>query len=514
MSFLKRLGRCFAIFSEDDGGDEAFFEGRAWFGEGETEQPDAPSAIPASVDEAERVIKGRLFPSDESDLILRRFLIGGRLPALAVYMNGLAVDAKINECVLRPLMRLGDRELTLRHLAQSAVEIAEVRFESDINKAASAVMDGMTALIVEGENECLLLETRGYEKRAVGEAQNEKTVRGPKASFTEDLRTNVTLIRRGIKREDLTVKLLTARSKDGASLAVVYREGFTSPKLVGKVMERLESAKPTVTAGGVAEQLLEDAPLLPVPQTLVTERPDRAVSHIMNGRVCVIAEGSPEAVIVPVTLSSLMNSPEDVYLKPPLGSLIRLVRYAGALVSVVLPGYFLALALYHQGLMTTEVLGTVIASRKMVFEPIGAEILLLLFIFQLIREAGLRVPGGIGQAIGIIGGLIMGQAAVSAHLASSVVLIVVAGAGLGNFCIPDHALQLSAAYLRVAVVAAAWLGGLLGMTAVLLTALLRLSSLECFGVPFIDPFVPKTFSERPPLIRGIITGGNGKGRRA
>lgn len=468
------------------------------------EKPEVPVPVPRSVFETERLLMGEGFFMNDPDLIARRFTVGGRTPALAVYMNGLAEDRKINECVLRPLMRVGDRELSLSHLVESVIEIAETRRESDLKKAAKAVLEGMTALFLCGEAECVLLETRGAEKRAIGQAENEKTVRGAKEGFTEDMRTNLTLIRRGIKREDLTVKLVPSGSRDGCGLALVYREGFTSNALVSEVEKRLGSASPCVTASGISEQLMEDAPLMPVPQTLVTERPDRAVSHIMNGRVCVLSEGSPEAVIVPATLASLMNSPEDVYLKRPLGTLIRSVRYLGALVSVVLPGYFLALALYHQGLMTTEVLGTVIASRRMVFEPIGMEMLLLLFIFQLLREAGLRVPGGIGQAIGIIGGLIMGQAAVTAHLASSVVLIVVAGAGLGNFCIPDHSLQLAAAYLRLAAVIAAWMGGLLGLTAFLLLALICLSGLKSFGVPFLSPFAPKTFSDRPPIIRGPI----------
>ena len=467
----------------------------------------APVPVPRSVLEAEKLLKGEEFFGNDPDLITREFTVGGRLPALIVYMNGLASDAKINEFLLRPLMRVGDRELSAEHLIESVIEIAEVKRGRDMDPAVSGVLEGMTALFFEGAGEYLLLETRGAEKRAVGSAENEKTVRGSKAAFTEDMRTNITLIRRGIKKADLTVKLLPSGAKDGGGAAIVYREGFTSKALIAEVEKRLFSASPRITASGVAEQLMEDAPLMPVPQTLVTERPDRVVSHIMNGRVCVLAEGSPEAVVVPATLASLMNSPEDVYLKRPLGTLLRLVRYVGALVSVVLPGYFLALALYHQGLMTTEVLGTVIASRRMVFEPIGAEMLLLLFIFQLIREAGLRVPGGIGQAIGIIGGLIMGQAAVSAHLASSVVLIVVAGAGLGNFCIPDHSLQLAAAYLRLAAVAAAWLGGLLGLTAVFLLALLRLAGLKSFGMPFLSPLAPKTFSDRPPIFRGPIKGG-------
>jgi len=171
----------------------------------------------------------------------------------------------------------------------------------------------------------------------------------------------------------------------------------------------------------------------------------------------------------------------------------------------LLPGFFLSLVLYHQGMMSTEALSTVVASRKMVFAPIGLELLFLLAVFQLIREAGLRVPGSIGQAIGIIGGLILGQAAVTANLASSVMLIVVALSGLGNFCIPDYSTQISASYIRIALVAAAWLAGLLGVFCTAAGLLAMMCALKSYGVPFLAPVAPKTNSRRPPVLRGAIT---------
>ena len=224
----------------------------------------------------------------------------------------------------------------------------------------------------------------------------------------------------------------------------------------------------------------------------------------MRGSVALIADGSPFAIIVPITLASLMSSPEDVYLRKPLGDVIRIVRYIGVLLSLLLPGYFIALALYHQGLLSNEVLNTVIQSRQMVFLPIAAEMVMLLLVFQLIREAGMRVPGSIGQAIGIIGGLILGQAAVAANLASSVILIVVAVSGLGNFCIPDHSSQIAASYFRIAFVIAAWLAGLLGLTCAFVIFIAYLANLKSFGVPFLAPYAPKTYNKRPFILRGRI----------
>lgn len=461
-------------------------------------------SVPRSVRKAESELR-RIFNAEVNpDIILRRFRAGSGREALIVYVNGMADDTKVNEFILKPLMSCGN-EKDMDEILESVVRICEVKRETSMEKIAAELTDGVTALFIDGERECLLLETRGFEKRSIGEATNETTVAGPKESFTESFRTNVTLIRRGIQTDDLVVEPMTVGRAKRTRIALIYREGFTNETVLNEVRRRLDRAKATdITGSGVLEQLIEDSALSPVPQILQTERPDRVCSHVMQGCVGVVTDGSPFALVMPITLFSLLDSPEDVYMRRPLGTAIRLIRYFGALISVALPGYFLALSLYHQGVLSTEVLSTVIASRRMVFEPMGVEIILLLLIFQMIREAGLRVPGSIGQAIGIIGGLIMGQAAVAAHLASSVVLIVVAASGLGNFCIPDYRTQIAAAFLRLALVISAWMGGLLGMTAAALFAVCGLASMKSFGVPFLSPFAPKTFSKRPFAIRGGI----------
>ena len=465
----------------------------------------APSRIPRGLDKTEKLLRRAYDAGRNEDLIIRRFKTGGGCELMLVCMNGMADDGKINEFILKPLMAFAGSERRLSKLCASAVEIAELRWESDLNKVIEAVSGGMTALFSEGERTCLILETRGFEKRPVGSSENENVVLGPKESFTESFRTNMTLIRRIIRSRRLTAVRLMPDSKDPPFIAMVYIEGLADPALIDRVRERVERISvSTLITSGVVEQLIEDRDILPIPRILSTERPDRAAAHIKRGRVCLVIDGSPFALIMPITLFDLLESPEDVYLRPPLGTLLRLVRFVGAFISVVMPGYFLALALYHQGMLSTEVLSTVVASRRMVFEPIALEMILLLVIFQLIREAGLRIPGSIGQAIGIIGGLIMGQAAVTAHLASSVVLIIVAASGLGNFCVPDYSTQLAASYVRLAVVFAAWMGGLLAMTSALLLLIFLLADSSSFGMPYLSPFSPKARSDRPFILRGRI----------
>ncbi len=474
------------------------------------------SGISRSVERNERRFRAFFNADENSDVIFRRVDTWAGRDALLIYMNGMADAKTVSDFVIRPLTEgNGAGRIRGRGALESSVQIAEQERESRFFKVAEAIIEGRTALFLDGERTALLLETRGFDSRSVTTAENERVVRGPQEGFTENLRTSVTLVRRIVKTADLVVCYRSAGGKNGTGLALLYRKGVANEKLIAEIEKRLEagSAKGAriVSSSGMIEQLIEDAPFSPLPQTLATERPDRVASFLMNGAAAIIAEGSPFALIMPATAAALLNSPEDVYMRRPLGTLMRAVRYIGVFISLILPGYFVAVAMYHQGLLSTEVLSTLIKSREMVFEPLPFEMILLLFVFQLIREAGMRVPGSVGQAIGVIGGLILGQAAVSANLASTVILIIVALSGLGNLCIPDYSTQIAASYFRLGFVIAAWLGGLLALTGALVCFAAYMADLKSFGVPFLSPIAPKTFSKRPMLLRGGIGRGGGKG---
>lgn len=469
-------------------------------------RPRFPEKIRSDLNKNEKLFR-RVFSAEKNpDLIFRRFRTGAGTSALIIYLNGMARDEVIAKFVIAPLMNAeddggGDPQIIL----ESIVEIPESTTETETEKITEAVLGGKTALMTDGFRSCMLLETRGYEKRPVTQTENEKIVRGPKEGFCESLRTNITLVRRIIRTNDLIAEYSRSGGENGTGLALIYRNGITDPELIAEIKKRLSGISTDTLAGsGVIEQMIEDSALSPLPQTLATERPDRVASFVMQGAAALLAEGSPYALIMPITLTALLGSPEDIYLRRSLGTVLRLVRYIGVFISIMLPGYFIALAMYHQGLLSTEVLSTVIKSREMVFEPLPYEMILLLFIFQLIREAGMRVPSSVGQAIGVIGGLILGQAAVAANLASTVVLIIVAISGLGNLCIPDYSTQIAASYFRFAFVIAAWMGGLLGLCAAFLIAVGYVANLKSFGVPFLSPFAPKTGSKRPFILRGKI----------
>ena len=462
--------------------------------------------IPSKIEKQEKLIKAA-FDSDENpDIVLRRFSTGDGTQALLVYINGMAKSQVISDFIIRPMMRSANENgADADFFLSEVLEVASAEKQNNFNDVIHGVLDGKTAVFLDGSHFALLLETPGYEKRSVPQTENERIVRGPKESFNESLQTNVSLIRRIIRTRDLIVKYEKAGGENNTRLALIYRKDEANAALVDEVMNKLRSMKnKLLVSTGVIEQFIEDDSLFPLPQTLSTERPDRVASFVMQGAVAVLSDGSPFAIVLPITLNALLSSPEDTYLRRPLGTVLRVIRYTGALLSIILPGYFIALTMYHQGLLSTEVLSTVIKSREMVFEPLPFEMLLLLFVFQLIREAGMRVPGSVGQAIGVIGGLILGQAAVAANLASTVILIIVALSGLGNLCIPDYSTQVACSYFRIAFVLAAWLAGLLGLTSALIVFVAYIANMKSFGVPFLAPYAPKTYSKRPLILRGKI----------
>ncbi len=513
MENIKKLGKMlgfnrkrseFELLETESGAPGFFREKTTGVSEGGQRKAEVDSSLETNLER----IKKDYCTDINPDVIVRRFTMGGRLPAAAVFINGMAKREMINDFIIRESMNkpVPDKPPYAQYLINSVLSNCEMSTEKNWDKIKENINDGLTVVLVDGEAVAMIADTRGYEYRAVSAPQNEKVVRGPQEGFNENLRTNITLIRRMVRREDLICEMRQVGSGENIKAAVVYLKGTANPALVQEVKRRLAEVDTRMVMNtGILEQLTEHHRLSPFPQLLCTERPDRAASHIMQGYVAVLLDGSPFANIMPTTLFALMASSEDIYLRQLPGSIIRFVRYMGAVISILLPGFFLSLVLYHQGMMSTEALSTVVASRKMVFAPIGLELLFLLAVFQLIREAGLRVPGSIGQAIGIIGGLILGQAAVTANLASSVMLIVVALSGLGNFCIPDYSTQISASYIRIALVLAAWLAGLLGMFCGAVSIIAMICGLKSYGVPFLAPVAPKTNSRRPPVLRGPIT---------
>jgi len=479
---------------ETETGEPHFFG--SWEAHGGTEEASARFLSP-SLEKNLTNLEAEFRIDINPDVIIRRFALGGKVPAAVVFVEGMVNNNHISDFILKPAMHpnvLSDAAGSLiRFAVEHIISIQDAQCSCDWNDLKTAISEGRSAVLIDGEAEAILLETRGFPMRSVGEPKNETAILGAQEAFTENIRTNISLLRKIVKTDDLVCEFRPSGGRNQVKIAIAYREGVANHALVNEVKRRLAHVDTLkIMSVTMLEQLTESYPYSPLPQSLVTERPDRAASSVMDGKVVIFCEGSPQVQVVPVTLFALMASAEDAYLRPISATIIRFVRYFGAFLSTILPGYFVALVLHHQGMLSGEILATVASSRSMVFMPLALEMIFLQLVFQLVREASVGAPGAMGQSVGIIGGLILGQAAVAANIISTFVLIIVALAGLGNFTIPDYRLQIAVAYFRILLVIAAWAGGLLGLTVACLLTLARMASLKSYGVPFFSPVAPKT----------------------
>lgn len=444
------------------------------------------------------------------DIVIREFNVSRKVKAFLVFVDGMADKKVLNEGILRELMNPKnfaeyDEGTPIDYIADSVLSINQITKSSDYKEIVLEVLNGLTALFIDGSNECILIETRGYEKRNVDKPQTETVIAGSQEGFTENLRTNLTLVRRIIRNKDLITEIYPVGKKNNSNCAILYLDGIANNDLVDEVKRRITNVDVDFINGdGTLAQFIEDEPFMIFPQSLSTERPDRTASFIMAGKVAIIAEGAPFAEIVPVTFFHMFHAAEDTTMKWQYGSFLRLIRFFGFLVAILLPGLYIALNLYRQELIPTELLSAIAESRERVPFPLIFELIAMELSFELIREAGLRVPGVIGNTLGIIGALILGQAAVAANLVSPILIIVVALAGLGNFAMPSYQLALGIRITRFVFIILGAIAGFFGVSLGVFVIGGLICSMKSFGVPFLSPVAPKSRKSRDLIIRHPI----------
>ena len=426
-----------------------------------------------------------------SDAHFRRFELSG-LPACLVYLEGMADDRKLSAFVLHArkapaLIGPPDPEAVVDRV----LEIAQCDPERRVGAILDAVVSGMTALILDGADEAVLMETRGYPARQVSQATNESVVLGAQEGFVESLRTNLTLLRRYVQSADLISESLTVGSQTATRVALVYLRGVARKDLVDEARRRLMTIdRPSVQGIGEIQQLIEDDPRALLPQLLQTERPDRAASCLLDGQVVILADNSPYALAAPVTLFHQLHASDDSFARWQYGSFLRVVRIVGILLSVFLPGLYIALADHHTHLLPMNLLASIVEARANVPFPVLAEILLMEFSFYLINEAGTRIPRQIGSALGIVGALILGQAAVSASIISPILIIIVALTGLGNYAVPDYGFSLGLVIYRLLVILSGAALGLYGVCVAACCLAADVCAMRSLGVPYVMPIAP------------------------
>lgn len=456
------------------------------------------------------VIKKRYSADINGDFKIREFKVRVKdkiYPAFVCFFDGMVNSSIINSSVLIPLMTLSTmpmdtedqsvKDIIYGHL----IPLNQIKECKTFQEVVDEINFGGVGIFIDNLDVAFAADVKGWEHRGVEKPTSELNIRGPRESFIETTRANSALLRKILKDENLIVEDVLVGERSKTPCSIVYIKNIANSSLVDEVRKRLKSIKIAyLRDSGELEQFLEDSTFLPAPQMLLTERPDRVAAYLGEGRVAVIVHGSPHVIVVPVTFFNLIHSPEDYYLRYPYSTLLRFIRIMGILITLFLPAVYLAITNYHQEMLPTDLLLAIASSREKVPFPTIVSIIIMEVAFELIRESGIRIPGPIGPTLSIVGGLILGQAAVSANLVSPFLIIIVAVTGIGSFAVPDFSLGYSFRALRFIYIILAGFSGLLGIALGVFIYFLFLINAKSFGVPFLAPFAPKTTGKRTNTI--------------
>lgn len=429
-----------------------------------------------------------------SDVVSRLLYIGGGSYAVyMVYMDSMVNRDLLEGQILKSLMfsRVNMPESApLKYIKDFCISTADAKMINDMEAAVTEALSGNTLIFGENEDDVLIINTKNFPSRGVSQAESEVTIRGPKDSFTESLRVNTVLIRRRIRDTRLKSEALKIGVRTKTDVALMYMEDLVRGDVLSEIKQRLESFMiDGVLDSGMIEQFTEKKWYSPFPQFQSTERPDKAASAILEGRVVLVVDNSPMVLLMPTTLNCFFQASDDYYNRWGIVCFTRFLRYAAALIAMLFPGLYIAVANFHPEIFPTSLALSFTASRQGVPFPLAVEIIIMELAFEVLREAGIRLPGPMGSTLGIVGGLIIGQAAVDANIVSPVVVIVVALTALAAFTIPNEGFASAFRLVKFFIILASAFFGILGFVMGTLAVLIHLCSLTSFGIPYMMPFV-------------------------
>lgn len=419
--------------------------------------------------------------------------------AAIAFIDGMVNRAIIDLHILQSAMLHAENQIRsgivspplLETMASRLISAGECKIEYTWLGVIQAITGGDTVLFVDGVSGGLVVATPGWDRRSVEEPLGESVVRGPRDGFTETLLTNETLVRRRIRNPRLWFERMVLGEVTQTTVSIGYIKGIADEAMVEEVRQRLKRIKvDSILESGYLEEYIQDSPWAIFPQIIRTERPDIVAGNLLEGRIAVFTDNTPFVLVLPITLNQLLSSPEDYYERFPTGTLIRLLRFVSFLISLTLPAIYIAITTYHQELLPTDLILAIASARQGVPFPALVEALIMETVFEILREAGIRLPRVIGQAVSIVGALVIGDAAVSAGLVSPAMVIVVATTAIASFATPHFGVAISARVLRFGFMFSAATLGLFGIQLAGLLLLLHVSSLRSFGVPYLAPFAP------------------------
>lgn len=451
--------------------------------------------VPGSLDQVRALI--RLYFGGARDLIYRDLRLGGGPMAMAVFLDTI-VDDELLERSLKGFID-PSQPVQLQEATCGAAEYVRLRLASSpdatatphIDQAAQWIAEGRTLLFIAGSNQALAINLPGGPMRSVEESKTERVMRGPREGFVESIQVNTTLVRRRIRDPRLRVDEVQVGEISHTRVAVMYIATICKQSLVDEVKQRIRRVKiDGMLDSGQLMEFIEDTPWTMFPLIRATERPDVVAGALLEGRCAVVVEGSPYVLVAPASILDLIHTPEDYYERFPAVFLVRLLRILFALVSLFGPSLYVAMTTFHREMIPTNLLLSIMVAREGVPFPAVLEALMMELVFEIIREAGVRMPTQLGQSISIVGALILGESAIRAGIVSAPLIITVAITGLASLMLPDVSTSLALRILRFPMLVLAGTYGVYGLTLGGVAILMHLLSLRSFGAPYMAPFGP------------------------
>lgn len=435
---------------------------------------------------------------NSSDVIVRQLKLGRNsdIKTAIVYIEGIVDNQSIEEFLLQSMMKDDDKEKLIQEdaldrISEDMMTVGNVSSFTTWDDLFLSLMAGDTLVLVDGIAKALSACTQGGEKRPISESTTQMVVRGPKGAFTESIETNTSMVRRIIKTPDLWMESMKVGRVTKTDVTLMYINGIANEQVVEEVRQRLHKIDiDSILESGYIEQLIEDQTMTPFPTIFNTERPDVVAGNLFEGRVAIFVDGTPFVLIAPAVFIQFFQSAEDYYVRFDIATSIRLLRILMFFISLIAPATFVAVTTYHQEMVPTTLIVAIAAQREAVPFPAFVEALLMEITFEILREAGIRLPKAIGSAVSIVGALVIGQAAVQASIVSPAMVIIVSITAIASFATPSFDMAISVRLLRFLFMLGAATFGFYGIILILLMMVVHLCSLRSFGVPYMAPFAP------------------------
>lgn len=426
---------------------------------------------------------------NNSDVVFREFLCGN-FQCWLIYIDGLADKTLLNDYVIESLMLESSHITKSEEIKERILTVSDLKEETDMNKCIDSILSGDTVLFIEGLSNFYILATRAWPNRGVGEPANETSVRGSREGFTETIRFNTALVRRRIRDKGLksVPKSIGVRSK--TDVVIMYIEDIVNYDALNELMERLSDINiDSISDSGQLEQLIEDDQWSLFPQIQLTERPDVVSSSLLEGRIAILVDNSPFALLVPTIFANFFQSPDDYYQRWIYSSSVRIIRLLSIVISMLATPLYVAITSYHTSIIPTRLAYSIAASREGVPFPSFIEAIIMEISLALLMEAIIRLPRPIGATIGIVGGLVIGQSAVSAGIVSPIMIIIVALTAITSFTTTNYEISFAFRIIRFTFIIMASTLGLYGIALGCMVTLAHLTKLESFGISYLSPIV-------------------------